>query len=437
MTISVGNLKMIPLSSIIISERARKELGNLDELETNMKETGLITPLAVKYNQDETYTLLAGERRYTVLKRNNVEQIPVRIYEENLSEIQMKVIEKSENFYRKDMEYYEMDNLTKEIHQLQQELHGVKTSGPGRSGWSMNDTAEMVGDTKSSISMAIKRAEIRDRFPDLFQGCKTASDATKVIKKLDEAVLKQALAEKLHKENNNSLLTKLGNSFIINDFFEGVKDIPDNVFHLVEVDPPYSIGLMERKKSKEESQYIKINYNEVPQDKYLEFLQKTFKECYRVMTEHSWLLCWFAPEPWFDEVFKSLKCAGFGVNRMCPIWIKSQGQTLHPDIYLPNSYEMFFYAWKGRPAIAKPRGTNIFNQSPIFTQNKCHPTERPIDLMKDVYETFAFPGSRILIPFLGSGNGLIAAHQAGMTGIGFELSKGYKDSFLVKVNGMK
>jgi DNA modification methylase len=56
--------------------------------------------------------------------------------------------------------------------------------------------------------------------------------------------------------------------------------------------------------------------------------------------------------------------------------------------------------------------------------------------MKDIYETFAFPNSRVLIPFLGSGSGLIAAYELGMSPIGFELSKAYKDSFLVKISKM-
>ena len=56
--------------------------------------------------------------------------------------------------------------------------------------------------------------------------------------------------------------------------------------------------------------------------------------------------------------------------------------------------------------------------------------------MKEIYETFAFPGSRVLIPFLGSGNGLISAQEVGMSGIGFELSKEYRDSFLVKTYKM-
>ena len=216
------------------------------------------------------------------------------------------------------------------------------------------------------------------------------------------------------------------------------------MMHLVEIDPPYAIKLMEQKKSEGESQYMSTDYNEIPASIYLngdphgtwKGINLLLKECYRVMADHSWLLIWFAPEPWFDSIYKAIKEAGFETTRMCPIWTKPSGQTKQPEIHLPNSYEMFFYAWKGRPAIARQRSRNTFDYSGVPTQNKVHPTERPIEMMKDIYETFAFPGSRVLIPFAGSGNGIIAAHQSGMTAVGFDLTRGYRDSFLVKVHGM-
>uniref|UniRef100_A0A6M3JMI4 Putative methyltransferase n=2 Tax=viral metagenome TaxID=1070528 RepID=A0A6M3JMI4_9ZZZZ len=438
MEISVGKVGMVPTDKVIVTEdRVREVMGDLDALELNMKESGLISPLAVKDNKDGTFTLLAGERRFTVLSRNNILNIPARIYEEELSELEMKVIEKSENFFRKDMEYYELDKLTLEIHALQQSIHGVTAPGPGSSGWTVENTGEMVGLTKGPTSQAIKRAELREACPELFEGCKTASDATAVIKKMDEALLKQVIAKQLEEKKDDKQLMKLASSFIIKSFFDGVKEIPAGVFHLVEIDPPYSIKLMDAKRSEGESQYQQTDYNEVPADDYSDFLFTVFKESYRVMADHSWLICWFAPEPWFNTVYKLLKEAGFETTRMCPVWTKPSGQTKRPEMHLPNAYEMFFYAWKGRPAIARQRGNNIFNYSPVPPQQKSHPTERPVELMRDLYETFAFPGSRILIPFLGSGSGLIAAHQVGMTALGFELSKGYKDSFLVKVHSMK
>ena len=439
MTINVGRVGMIPLESVVVGERTREIMGDLDSLEDNMKESGLISPLAVRDNKDGSYLLLAGERRFSVLQKNSVANIPVRIYDQELTDLEMKIIEKSENFHRKDMEYWEFDRLTLEIHQMQQELHGVKAPGPGSEGWSTEDTGEIIGGaTKGAVSMSIKRATAREAFPDLFDNCKTANDASTLLKKMDEAVIRQTIAQRLEMQTSDSNLNQLSKCFIVKDFFEGVKDIPDGIMHLVEIDPPYSINLRKQKRSEGESQYQLEDYNEIDMDKYQVFLAKTLAECYRVMQPHSWLICWFAPEPWFESIYRELNNAGFTTTRMCGIWTKGgSGQSKRAEIRLANTYEMFFYAWKGRPALNKAGRSNEFRFSPIPSQQKTHPTERPIELMNEIYNTFAFTGSRVLIPFLGSGNGLIAAHQLGMSGVGFELSKSYKDSFLVKVHGMK
>uniref|UniRef100_A0A6M3K4K6 Putative methyltransferase n=2 Tax=viral metagenome TaxID=1070528 RepID=A0A6M3K4K6_9ZZZZ len=437
MTISVGKVGMIPTSSVIVSDRVREIMGDLDALELNMKESGLISPLAVKDNQDGTFRLLAGERRFNILQRNGILEIPVRIYEGELSDLEMKIIEKSENFFRKDMEFWELDKLTLEIHTMQQAIHGVKAPGPGHEGWSTEDTGAMIGGvSKATISQAIKRAELREVCPELFDGCKTAADATNVIKKMDEALIKQVIAKNLESKTDNKTLIQLSKSFILKDFFVGVKEIPAGVFHLVEIDPPYAIDLSKQKKKDGESQYTLSDYNEIPSESYQEFLSKAFKESYRVMADHSWLICWFGMEPWFEIVFRELTNAGFGSTRLCGIWIKRSGQTMNPSIRLANSYETFFYAWKGQPALNKAGRGNLFDFSPVLPQNKTHPTERPVELIQEIYDTFAFSGSRVLIPFLGSGSGLLAANNLGMSAVGFELSKSYRDSFLVRVHNL-
>jgi len=438
MTIEVGIVGMIPIESIVVSDRAREVMGDLNSLEDNMKETGLISPLAVKDNGNGIYKLLAGERRFNILKKNKVKEIPVRIYNKTLSEIEMKIIEKSENFFRKDMEFWEFDKLTFEIHEMQQSIHGVKAPGPGQKGWSTEDTGDMIGGvSKATVSQSIKRAEAREAFPELFDNCKTAADSTKLLKKVDEVLIKQAIAQKLEAQKPSGTLGQLSKCYILKDFFEGVKEIPDGIMHLVEIDPPYAIELGKAKKVEGESQYQLDDYSEIDKDTYPEFLSNLLSETYRVMAEHSWLIFWFAPEPWFNDIYLAIKNAGFDSTRMCGIWTKPSGQSKRPEMHLANSYEMFFYAWKGRPALNKAGRSNIFQYSPVPAIQKTHPTERPIELTTDIYDTFAFPGSRILIPFLGSGNGLISAHQLGMSAVGFELGKGHRDSFLVKVNEMK
>jgi site-specific DNA-methyltransferase (adenine-specific) len=73
---------------------------------------------------------------------------------------------------------------------------------------------------------------------------------------------------------------------------------------------------------------------------------------------------------------------------------------------------------------------------PINPADKKHPTERPIPLIKEIMETFVGPGSKVLVPFLGSGNTLIAAHRNSCYGEGFELTQSYKEAFIVKVHEM-
>ena len=437
MTIEVGRVAMIEVSNIDIGTRARVEMGNLDDLEISMKESGLITPLAVKDLGNDKYLLLAGERRLRTLIKNDVKVIPVRIYPDSISDIEIKVIEKSENFHRKDMEYWEFDDLTREIHLLQQSIHGVKAPGPDASGWGLEDTVNLIGSSKPSVSTAIKRAEAREAFPELFSGCKTQKDATTVIKKMDELVVKEVIAKKLESEKSDNTFSQLAKRYVLRDCIEGIKDIPDSVYHLVEIDPPYAIKLTNAKKTDGESIYQSDDYNEIDSEGYQIFMGKLFAECYRVMTPNSWLLCWFAPEPWFEILFRELTHAGFSSTRMCGIWEKGSGQSKRPEIHLANSYEMFFYAWKGRPALNKAGRRNVFNFSTVNPSNKTHPTERPIELMKEIYDTFAFKGSRVLIPFLGSGSGIIAADSLGMEPLGFELSKSYRDSFLIKLHSMK
>jgi len=437
MSIEVGKVAMVDISNIDIGDRTRVEMGDLISLEESMKNSGLIAPLAVKEIDDNKYLLLAGERRLRTLLKNKVEIIPVRIFPSSLSDLEIKIIEKSENFHRKDMEFWEFDNLTREIHELQQSIHGTKAPGPDAVGWGTDDTGKLIGVSKASVSTAIKRAEAREAFPELFDKCKTQKDASTVIKKMDELVVKEVIAQKIQLETTSNSFTKLSNCFVLNDFFEGVKKIPDSVYHLVEIDPPYAIRLQQAKKTDGESIYSSDSYNEIDADKYIEFLSLLFQECYRVMAQHSWLICWFAPQPWIEVVYKELTHAGFNTTRMCGVWTKGYGQSKRPEIHLANSYEMFFYAWKGRPALNKPGRRNIFDYPPVPPQKKTHPTERPIELMKEIYNTFAFPGSRVLIPFLGSGNGILAADQLGMSPLGFELSKAYRDSFLIKLHSQQ
>jgi DNA modification methylase len=142
---------------------------------------------------------------------------------------------------------------------------------------------------------------------------------------------------------------------------------------------------------------------------------------------------WFAHEPWFETVYKELSDAGFIGNRMVGMWQKQQGQNKRPELYLANTTEMFFYMRKSTGLIQKAR-TNSFTYPAVAPNRKIHPTERPIEMIADLLRTFCLPGARILVPFLGSGNTILAASNENMQALGFELNQQYKDAYTVRVH---
>jgi len=94
---------------------------------------------------------------------------------------------------------------------------------------------------------------------------------------------------------------------------------------------------------------------------------------------------------------------------------------------------MFYYCWKGDPSLAKPGRSNVFGYKPVPHTKKIHPTERPLEMISDVLQTFAHPGANVLVPFAGSGNTLLAAMLCDMKGLGFDLTEGYRDGYVIRV----
>lgn len=429
----------VPVELIDIGERRREDMKDIESLATSIKENELISPIALE-ECNGRYKLLAGGRRLMACMLLEKDTIAARIYEpldgatEDQKLLRLRTIELSENFDRADLDWKELASLQKEIHDLHIAVYGKKTSTvPDAEGWTQNDTARLLGKTRSEITTNLSIADAVASFPELFEQCKTANDAKKVMKEAGRRYLQSEAAKKFEQDNLGNEYQRLANSYVLEDFFTGVKKLADNSIDLVELDPPFGIDL-----TKIKSDSIgKSDYNEVDAAEYKDFMFNVFKECYRVMSANSWIICWFGPEPWFEFIYQAMLKVGFSGRRICGIWTKPAGQTNAPAKNLGHSYEMFFYMRKGNPSIIKMGRSDVFPYPPIPPQHKVHPTERPVELIKEVLETFTNPNSNILVPFLGSGNTLIAAHLAKMKGIGYELSKPYRDSYLVKLERLR
>lgn len=438
------DVKILHRDLIDFGERRRIEYGNIDSLAESIKEKGLIQPIAVSLNpegSEKPYLLLAGGRRFKATEKINMLEIPCRIFDEPVDDLLYREIELIENIERKDLSWQERVKLEQEIHNLMVEKHGEKIVQSNQhvantSGWSMKDTSKLLGASPATVSQDLKLARAMEEIPEL-ANAKTKDEAAKMLQTMKERMIKEELAKRASAKQATTGIDgnrkKLIDSYMLRDFFEGVKQLPDKCIDLCEIDPPYGMDLKNIKKGDNDQASNLDVYNEIPADKYSDFLDKVFKECYRVMAENSWLICWYAPEPWAEVIFQKLIKAGFKTRRMTGHWVKPTGQTMQPNKYLANCSEPFFYAAKGDPNIARPGRSNVFQYDPVPPKKKIHPTERPIEMIQDLLSTFSYPGSRIMVPFLGSGNTLLAASNLNFTALGFDLAKEYRDSFILRV----
>ncbi len=92
------------------------------------------------------------------------------------------------------------------------------------------------------------------------------------------------------------------------------------------------------------------------------------------------------------------------------------------NVPLNFSMAMAEYAWTSFNANAKIFDFNMQNQPERF-----HPTQKPIELYKWIYQTYAKPGDKILDTHLGSGTSRIAAYDMDLDFWGYEIDKEYFD----------
>jgi ParB family chromosome partitioning protein len=93
---------LVDINKIKVSDRIRKDFGNIQELADDIKENGLINPPVVT----PEYDLIAGERRLRAMKLLGYEQVEVRIMSVQDALHQLK-LEISENENRKDFSFSE------------------------------------------------------------------------------------------------------------------------------------------------------------------------------------------------------------------------------------------------------------------------------------------------------------------------------------------
>lgn len=189
---------------------------------------------------------------------------------------------------------------------------------------------------------------------------------------------------------------------------------PDKYFDLAIVDPPYGIGVSNIKKmtSNSKKEYLIKSWDDsIPTKEY-------FNELKRVSINQ---IIWGVN--YFD---------GFGLNGGRIIWNKL-GKDIGRRNPMPNLSDCEIAYCSMRTNIKMFSYTQIGNvygndYQIDWSQNRIHPTQKPVALYKWLLDKYAKPGDKILDTHLGSGSIAIACHDYGFELTACELDKEYYDS---------
>lgn len=437
-----GKMKYVKMADIVVDKRYRDDLGDINELAESIKEKGVLQPITL----DSSHHLLAGGRRYAACSALGMVEIPALIREIE-GEIDAREIELIENIHRKSFTWQEEAALVAEIDRLYKEKDH---------NWSGRKTAQLLDKSVAGVARNLQLAKAAEIIPEITE-CKTADEALKFLKNLEERAIVNQLAERqkqqmeVHKEADSGTVASVANgvdrgvrdalrladqNYIIKDVFEGLAGLRSNGHvDFIECDPPYGVGLVQNKKSDDPWFALQSTYNEVKEDQYEAFLDKLTSELFRVAAKDCWMVFWYG-QSWHTEVLASLRKAGWLVDDIPGIWVKTTGQTMQPELYLARCWEPFFICRKGSPVLAKRGHLNAFIYPGCPAKGadkKYHPTQRPLPMIEELLSIFTVGRQHVLVPFLGSGQTLRACYNLGHACFGFDNNNEYKPKFMLAV----
>ena len=174
----------LPIDSIIIGERHRRDLGDIAELAASIAEVGLLQPIAVTFDGH----LIAGERRLRAVELLGWKTIPYTPIPINLGQIVRG--EFAENTCRKDFTLSEAVAIKRALEPIEraaakQRMVAAHASpekfSEGAKGNALDKVAVVVGKHRTTIAKAEAVVDAAEAEPARFGKLKDDMDRTGLV----------------------------------------------------------------------------------------------------------------------------------------------------------------------------------------------------------------------------------------------------------------
>lgn len=199
------------------------------------------------------------------------------------------------------------------------------------------------------------------------------------------------------------------------DCLAGMAQFQNNFFDLAVVDPPYFSG--PERRGYYGSKVSKIGvHRDYPVSPVWEIPGRTYFDELRRVAKHYIV--------WGCNYFKY----EFAPGRI--VWDKCIEGTSFSDCELAatdlfTSVRLFRFMWNGMMQGKSVAEGHVMQGNKKLNEKRIHPTQKPVALYDWIFAKYAKQGDKILDTHLGSGSSRIAAYDAGLDFVGYEIDKYY------------
>lgn len=435
----------LPLSAVTVGERMRSDYGDLASLAQSIREEGIIHP-PVLTRRGSDLVLVAGGRRtaaYALLaEQGHATEFYFNVFEHEVSESQLRMLELRENCERKSMTWQERILNIAEAHRL---MTLEKRANAER--WSQEMTGRELNVNQALVSHALVLAdEIKKKNPVVMEA-ESYTDAIRALLKqrLDEAnavYIKRlgaspapapaiaveapetpaegvALGSEGEGEGESPLSAEpplktafvgtshlltpehIRNLYIHDDCLSAMAKMHDR-FNAIVTDPPYGIKM---------SNLTGDNITRVEDthdvDENVELLRRFMPLAYNALRANGYLVMW-CDIVHFDMLCHEAEAAGFKPVRWPLVWCKTSTCFNNAPQFNPTkATEFVFVARKGLASLPRPLTSNYFLAP--NERHATHPFFKPKEVWDYLYKNFCLEGQEVLDPFAGEGSSLVSA----------------------------
>lgn len=447
----------IPISSILIEDRQRTDLGDIDSLAASLSRLGLIQPIIVNHER----RLVAGGRRLEAAKRLGWTEIPA-VFRETLSEDELQELELEENIRRKDIDWRERIIAIAKIHRLK-----VKRGLTDGESWGYRETGELLGVALGDVSFAINTAaELRNDPASPFWQCENAFEAKRlVLRRAEDAALAESARrhqsititheeEKALHEDADKVAATAANPdllayerqryysnplnppgsfedywhtrekemeevrrtvYLRNRLYHGdaiefmQREENEEAFDHIVTDPPYGIDMEMLDQQNQGMVDIDTVAAEHDMQQNKELMARFFPAAWRCLKPNAFVVLWCDQMLW-QLLYDWATEVGFAVQRWPLTWVKTHRCGNNAAQYnFTKTTETAMVCRKGNAIMTATAATSHIAASHDEMRTTLgHPFVKPFAVWEFILKHISIPGQTIYEPFAGRGSGVLS-----------------------------